>query len=105
MVGLLWVLQVKRYCDLASGGFGDRLIALNCNLLLTDPAATLGRVAEHLEIDAGRSEIEEAVSSSAFTMHAKERDAGFSLENRRADIQRLFDTYGVEIRFASAWVR
>lgn len=105
VVALLWVLQVGRYCELASGRYGDRLIALNCNNLLRDPAGILSRVAKHLEIEAAPSEIEAAVSGSAFTLHAKERDATFGLDDRRADMRRLHETNDAEIRFASAWVK
>ena len=105
LVALLWVLQVGLYCELASTRFSGRMIALNCNQLLADPVAALLLAAKHLEIETSRATVENVVSSSTFGLHAKERDIDFSREDRRADLQRCADSYGKEIRFASAWVR
>lgn len=103
VVALLWLLQVELYCQLASTRFSGRLAALNCNQLLADPVAALLLVAKHLGIESSRSAVEDVVSGSAFALHAKEQNLGFSREDRRTDFQRLTEIYGEEIRFATQW--
>lgn len=105
VVALLWVLQVRAYCELASTRFSGSLVALNCNQLLADPVGALLLAANHLGIGCSRSTVEDVVSGSAFSMHAKLRGSGFSREDRRTDLLRLADRFGEEIRFASQWVR
>lgn len=102
---LLWMLQVRRYCELVTNRLRGRLVALNCRRFLDDPIKSLIYVAEHLGITDSGAVAEKAVASSTFTFHAKIPQRAFDKEDRRADIERKQERYGNEIDYSVKWAR
>ncbi len=105
IVSLLWMIQVRFYCQIAKSLSGGRLLALNCDEFLNGPLLALERVASHFGIAATQGELQEVLESDAFKRYAKGQHIGFDRTMRRAHLDGVADLYAKEIEFATKWAK
>ena len=105
IVSLLWMVQVRFYCQIAKSLSGGRLLALNCDGFLNNPVLALERVASHFGIAATPGDLKEVLESDAFKRYAKGQHIAFDKTTRRAHLEWVADHYAKEIEFASKWAR
>jgi hypothetical protein len=105
IVALLWVVQMRLYCELAEKHFGDRMLALNCNEFLANPAYMLDRVASHFGLLVTRDFLDAIVASDVFRLYAKDQHIEFDREMRQAHLHHIATVYANEIEAAQTWAQ
>jgi len=105
IVALLWMVQVRFYCQIAKSLSGGRLVALNCNDFLDSPVLALERVASHFGISTTKGILRDVLESDAFKRYAKGQHIAFDKKTRRAHLDWVADLYAKEIEFATKWAR
>ena len=105
IISLMWMVEVRFYCQIARSLSDGRLLALNCNELLNNPALALRRVASHFGIAATQEDLLKVLESEAFKRYAKGQHVAFDRTTRRAHLDLASDQYAKEIEFATNWAR
>ncbi|MDR0184425.1 sulfotransferase [Lysobacter arvi] len=97
-----WLAEQMRFDALAKGRYDDRVIRLDFESLLDEPARELRRVAVHLGLDPAR--VDEAVASPAWGRYSKAQSHGYGRDDRAHDLALSMKTFDADIRDAEAWV-
>ncbi len=105
IIALLWMVQVRFYCQISESLSGGRLIALNCDDFLDTPALALERVASYFGISTTERALQDVLGSDAFKRYAKGQHIDFDREFRRAHLIWVSDLYAKEIEVATKWTR
>jgi len=97
-----WLAEQMRFDALAKGRHGDRVMRLDFEALLDEPARELSRVAAHLGLDAAR--VDDAVASPAWGRYSKAQSHGYGREDRAHDLALSMQTHGADIEDAESWI-
>jgi len=97
-----WFAEQMRFESLARGHYADRVLRLDFESLLDEPARALHRVATHLDLDPAR--VDEAVASPAWGRYSKAQSHGYSRDDRAHDLALSMQTFGADISDAESWI-
>ncbi|BDU18511.1 hypothetical protein [Lysobacter auxotrophicus] len=97
-----WLAEQMRFDALAKGRYGDRVLRLDFEALLDDPARELHRVAAHFGLDTSR--VDEAVASPAWGRYSKAQSHGYGRDDRAHDLALSMQTHGADIEDAEGWI-
>ncbi|WP_206861954.1 hypothetical protein [Lysobacter changpingensis] len=97
-----WLAEQMRFDTLANGRHGERVIRVDFESLLDEPARELHRVAVHLGLDAAR--VDQAVASPAWGRYSKAQSHGYGREDRAHDLALSMQTHGADIEDAESWI-
>ncbi len=97
-----WLAEQLRFDAMAQGEQGARVLRLDFEVLLADPAAELQRVAIHLELDHAR--LGDALSSSAWGRYSKAQSHGYGRDDRAHDLALSLQRHAAEIAEGERWV-
>jgi len=97
-----WLAEQMRFDALAKGRHADRVLRLDFESLLDEPARELHRVAAHFGLDPAR--VDEAAVSPAWSRYSKSQSHGYGRDDRAHDIGLSMQTFGADISDAESWV-
>ncbi|QGW66720.1 hypothetical protein GOY17_18585 [Lysobacter soli] len=97
-----WLAEQMRFDALDKGRHGERVIRVDFESLLDEPARELHRVAAHFELDPAR--VDEAVASPAWGRYSKAQAHGYGRDDRAHDLALSMQSFGADIADAEAWV-
>jgi len=97
-----WLAEQMRFEALDRGRHGDRVIRIDFDSLLAEPARELHRVAAHFGLDPSR--VDDAVASPAWGRYSKAQSHGYGREDRTHDLALSMRTYDTDISDAESWI-
>lgn len=99
-----WLAQMRIFERLGERIGPQRLVSLDADLMLADPAEAIARAAEHYGLAMRREQAEALAGGPAFTRHSKSGGA-YTPEKRAADYARVREAHGDEIGMVAEWAR
>ena len=97
-----WLAEQMRFDALSKGRHGDRVVRLDFESLLDDPARELARVAAHFGLASSR--VEEAAASPAWGRYSKAQSHGYGRDDRAHDLALSMQAFGADIEDAEGWI-
>ncbi|GAB3100788.1 sulfotransferase [Lysobacter terrae] len=95
-----WLAERVRFAALAQAHSG-RVLRVDFETLLAQPAVELRRIAQHLQLDPEHVPI--ALQSSAWTRYSKAQDHGYGRQDRAHDLLLAQERYAADIEAGEAW--
>ena len=97
-----WLAERIRFDAIARGEHGARVLRMDFEALLAQPAQQLQRAATHLGLDPAR--VDDALASSAWGRYSKAQTHGYDRDDRAHDLALAMQRHGDEIAEGEAWV-
>ena len=97
-----WLAEQMRFDALAKGRHGDRVLRLDFDALLDEPARELDRIATHFDLDPAR--VSDAVASPAWGRYSKAQSHGYGRDDRQHDLGLSMQSFGADISDAESWI-
>jgi len=97
-----WLAEQMRFDALDKGRHGERVIRVDFESLLDEPARELHRVATHLGLDPAR--VDEAAASPAWGRYSKAQSHGYGRADRAHDLTLSMQAFGADISDAESWI-
>lgn len=102
-LGLGWLMQIHHFSEVAKRMSGRTMIVDSADFL-GDPAHTLLRVSDFLDLEMGDSTVAEIVAGPVFAHHSKLSDRDYGRSERAAEESIIEATHGKEIDMVVKWV-
>jgi hypothetical protein len=103
LAALAWVVETTTHAQLKTA-FGDRVLALNFEALLADPAAALRSVCSHFELTPAENLAERIARSGVMQRYAKAPEAPYSPALRNQLLTQARALHASEIARGRRWI-
>ena len=97
-----WLAEQCRFEEMATGEHATRVLRVDFDALLGDPAATLQCGASHLQLDAAR--VHDALGSPAWGRYSKAQAHGYGRDDRAHDLALAMQRHATDIAEGERWV-
>lgn len=105
LAALSWLAErASQRGMLDDAALAARVLDLDFEDLLTDPAGVLGRVTSHFELGADAETVRRAASGPVMTRYSKSPGQAFTPDMRRARLDAARSRHGAEIAKGVAWL-
>lgn len=105
-IALSWLVETERFERLARDPeTAARVLRVDGDALLAQPAEHLERIAQHFRLDASDTELESAIASGVLQRYAKQTDRHYDHAARARDLADAESRFAREIEGAGVWAR
>ena len=102
-LALGWLMQIHHF-DQVARRMGDRVVLIESDDFLANPATTLRRVSRLFELDLDDSAVTGIVKGPAFAKHSKFADRAYGEKERAADHNAAESAHHEELEMVVRWV-
>ncbi len=103
-IALSWLVETERFARLAADpASASRVLRIDGEAMLAQPAEHLAKVARHLELSASDTEIVSAIQSGVLQRYAKQTGRHYDNAARTRELAEAESRFAGEIEAAVAW--
>jgi hypothetical protein len=104
LASLVWALQQIQWNGSTSELQTSRFRYLNVSEFLQDPSTTIAALSEFFQLHFESSEVNDIISSQAFTSHSKEDRGNYSNQAKQQEDQKIALQHKDDIQSAESWL-
>jgi hypothetical protein len=95
---------MEKYRETTTSADGERIRALDCEILLAQPVQTVTAVLRHFGIPLGHDAVAAALDDEALNIHSKAPELDYNREKREADFHDASLKLKEQVSAGKAWV-
>jgi hypothetical protein len=104
IAALAWLMQIHHFDSVARAFGPDRVMVLDSDSLLADPAAAVGRAQKLFDLGLDRGQVEAIASGPVFARHSKFSDRDYDSAAREKEHEAASAVHAEEIAMVSQWI-